>query len=506
MQPFCVSIRTLLLSVLLSRPGEGQFQVIGPRAPVVAFVGEEVVVSCHLNPSIDAQNMEVRWYRNDPSGLVHYYGTSQDHMDQQMPEYQGRTKFLKENITKGLVALRIHHIRPSDEGEYVCFFESSTFYNKAQFKVLVTVSGTAPHIHIEPGNRMDMKMTCTSTGWYPEPEVQWRELQGPHLAPAFETKKIEENGLFHVESSITVDKNSRADVSCVIRNLILSVEKEVHVSVADTLFPEDCPWAVGFAVFLSLLAFGATISVLFVCTRKAKGSLKKKHGKLRKEYELLREQKGKLHEELERIKFLGEEGLKYARRYAENVTLDPDTANPYLQITDDNKSVKGGDTFQELPKRRQRFDNLVCVLGQQIFSKGKHYWEVSVKNKIKWTLGICKDSVCRRGEIMVSSETGFWTIGLNRNNDYQALLNPQKTLHLEESPETIGIFLDYEAGRVSFYNVTNLSHIYTYRNCFTGSLRPYFYPGPLYNGQNEHPLTILPLGHIRKAIGRRRSM
>ena len=82
--------------------------------------------------------MEVRWYRNDPSGLVHYYGTSQDHMDQQMPEYQGRTKFLKGNITKGLVALRIHHIRPSDEGEYVCFFESSTFYNKAQFKVLVT--------------------------------------------------------------------------------------------------------------------------------------------------------------------------------------------------------------------------------------------------------------------------------------------------------------------------------------------------------------------------------
>uniref|UniRef100_A0ABI7ZQZ9 Ig-like domain-containing protein n=1 Tax=Felis catus TaxID=9685 RepID=A0ABI7ZQZ9_FELCA len=158
--------------------------------------------------------MEVRWYRNDPSGLVHYYGTSQDHMDQQMPEYRGRTKFLKGNITKGLVALRIHHIRPSDEGEYVCFFESSTFYNKAQFKVLVTVSGTAPHIHIEPSNRMDMKMTCTSMGWYPEPEVQWRDLQGLRLAPAFETKKIEENGLFHVESSITVEKFKSRCVLC----------------------------------------------------------------------------------------------------------------------------------------------------------------------------------------------------------------------------------------------------------------------------------------------------
>ncbi|XP_077609169.1 erythroid membrane-associated protein-like [Crocuta crocuta] len=160
----------------------------------------------------------------------------------------------------------------------------------------------------------------------------------------------------------------------------------------------------------------------------------------------------KLHEKLERIKLLGEE----------NITLDPNTAHPYLVITDEKKSVKTVATLQELPKTTQRFDNLVCVLGEQFFSKGKHYWEVNVKNKIKWTLGICKDSVCRRGEIIVSPETGFWTMCLKRSNDYQALANPQITLHLEESLEIIGIFLDYEAGRVSFYNVTNLSHIYTY--------------------------------------------
>lgn len=167
--------------------------------------------------------------------------------------------------------------------------------------------------------------------------------------------------------------------------------------------------------------------------------------------------------------------------------------------------MKGGDTLQELPKSRQRFDNLVCVLGQQFFSKGRHYWEVNVKNKIKWTLGICKDSVCRQGEIIVSPEAGFWTLCLNRSNDYQALANPRITLHLEEPPEIIGIFLDYKDGRVSFYNVTNLSHIYTYRKCFTEALRPYFYPGPPYNGQNEHPLTILSLRHINKP-GRRYSV
>uniref|UniRef100_UPI00063CE172 butyrophilin subfamily 1 member A1-like n=1 Tax=Odobenus rosmarus divergens TaxID=9708 RepID=UPI00063CE172 len=181
---------------------------------------------------MDAQNMEVKWYRNDPFGLVHHYGTSWNKMEEQRPEYQGRTEFLKENITKGHVALRIHPIQPSDGGEYRCFFESSSYYNKAQFKVLITGSGLIPRIHIEPGKRREIKVTCTSTGWYPEPELQWRDHQGLHLTPASETKKIEENGLFRVESSLTVDKSSRAEVSCVVRNLILSVEKEVHVSMA----------------------------------------------------------------------------------------------------------------------------------------------------------------------------------------------------------------------------------------------------------------------------------
>ncbi|XP_040320976.1 butyrophilin subfamily 1 member A1-like [Herpailurus yagouaroundi] len=220
----------------------GQFHVIGPRTPVIAVVGEEAVLSCHLSPSMDAQDMEVTWYRNDLSGLVHQYRTSQDHLEHQIPEYQGRTEFLKDNITKGHVALRIYPIRPSDGGEYGCFFESSTFYTEVQFEMLVTVSGMAPHIHIEPGNNRDIKMTCISTGWFPEPEIQWKDPQGLHLAPASETKRIEENGLFHVESSITMDRSSRTEVSCVIRNLILSVEKVVLVSMAGQFPPKLIYW------------------------------------------------------------------------------------------------------------------------------------------------------------------------------------------------------------------------------------------------------------------------
>ncbi|XP_077922554.1 butyrophilin subfamily 1 member A1-like isoform X2 [Halichoerus grypus] len=410
---------------------------------------------------MDAQNMVVRWYRNDPFGLVHRYSTSQNDTEEQRPEYQGRTEFLKENIIRGHVALRIHPIQPSDGGEYACFFENSTYYNEATFQVLVTVSGMAPHIHIESGNRRDIKLTCTSAGWYPEPELQWRDHQGLNLAPVSETKTVEENGMFHVKSSLTVDKSSTANVSCVVRNLILNVEKEVHVSMADALFLEDYTWIVWLAVILIFLAISAAICLLILRARKAKG-------------------------------------MEFARKYAENVTLDPDTAHPYPQVGEDKRSVKRGDILQELPKNKQQFDDLVCVLGQQIFSKGKHYWEVNVKNTMQWTLGICKNSICRQGEIMVSSETGFWTLCLSRSNNYQALANPRVILHIEEPLEIIGIFLDYEAGSVSFYNVTNKSHIYTYKQCFTEALRPYFYPGPLSSDQHGHTLTIEHLSCLEK--------
>ncbi|XP_039741479.1 butyrophilin subfamily 1 member A1-like isoform X4 [Pteropus medius] len=504
MQPLWISTGTLLLSILLPWPVTGQFHVIGPRSPVIAVVEEEIVLPCQLSPPRDAGDMEVRWYRAHSPGLVLRYPSPQDPAEPQRQDYRARAEVLLENATRGLVSLRVRPVHASDGGEYTCFFESPTYYNEAKFEVLVTGTGMAPHIHIESGNTKGIKVTCTSTGWYPEPEVQWKDLQGLHLTPASETKTIEGNGLFHVQSSIIVDKSSK-NVSCVIRNPVLGVEKGARVSVADALFPRNSPWIVGLAVFVALLVFSMIIiSILFLRAKKAKGSLKEengslkekhgslneKHGELREQYEHLIKQKGKLHEELEKRKLLGEEGLKLARCYAEGVTLDRKTAHPYLQIAKDNKSVRGGDVFQDLPKCRQRFDTLVCVLGQQIFFKGKHYWEVSVKEKIKWTLGICKDSVCRQGEIQLSPEVGFWTLCLNKKNDYQALANPRVPLHLEESPEIVGIFLDYEAGRVSFYNVTSLTHIYTYRECFREALRPYFYPGPLHNGQNGHPLII----------------
>ncbi|KAF7476660.1 hypothetical protein GHT09_012232 [Marmota monax] len=209
---------------------------MGPRSPVIAVVGTGAEFPCGLSPSTDAQHMEVRWFHGNHSGLVHYYRDSKDYLEQQRPEYHGRTELLRENITGGQVALGIHPIRPADEGDYRCLFVSSTYHNEARFHVEVTGSGSTPHIHVQTDDADGLKLTCTSMGWYPEPEVHWEDSLEQHLTPASETKMTDGDGLFEVQTSIMVDKSLSANVSCFIRNPVLSSQKGVCVSLAGSPF------------------------------------------------------------------------------------------------------------------------------------------------------------------------------------------------------------------------------------------------------------------------------
>ncbi|XP_030055741.1 E3 ubiquitin-protein ligase TRIM39-like isoform X6 [Microcaecilia unicolor] len=169
-------------------------------------------------------------------------------------------------------------------------------------------------------------------------------------------------------------------------------------------------------------------------------------------------------------------------RYTVNVTLDPETAGPDLVLSEDRKSVRMGYTEQKVPDTPQRFDAYPFVLGSEGFTSGRHYWEVEVRggwdciveDRSYWILGVCKDSVRRKGGIKLSPEEGFWTVGLGFGLIWWLLTSPENRLPLSESPRAVGILLDYEAGKVSFYDAENKSHFLTFTNSFTGKLRPIF--------------------------------
>ncbi|XP_073707654.1 E3 ubiquitin-protein ligase TRIM39-like [Garra rufa] len=186
--------------------------------------------------------------------------------------------------------------------------------------------------------------------------------------------------------------------------------------------------------------------------------------------------------------------LKWMQQYAVDVTLDPDTANPYLILSDDGKQVRCGDIRQKLPDKPERFDTCACVLGKEGFSSGRFYFEVQVKGKTKWDLGVARESINRKGEITASPSHGQWTVFLRNRNEYKACDDPRVSLSLRVKPQRVGVFVDYEEGLVSFYDVESSSHIYSFTGqSFTEKLYPLF--SPCYNdgGKNSRPLIITPV-------------
>ncbi|KAM4869473.1 butyrophilin subfamily 1 member A1-like [Urocitellus parryii] len=341
---------------------------MGPRSPVIAVVGAGAEFPCHLSPSTDAQHMEVRWFHGNHSGLVHYYRDSKDYLEQQQPEYHGRTELLRENITRGQVALRIHPIRPADEGDYRCLFVSSTYHNEARF----------------------------------------------------------------------------------------------HVEVTEGLFPSSCTWMVVLAVLISVLVLAAAICAVFLLARKDKG-------------------------------------LNKIRKFAEDIILDKDTAHPYLAVSPDGKCVKSVTKKQDVPDKPERFDTMPAVLGQNRFSSGSHYWEVEVAGNSKWTVGICVESVNRKGQyISAKTQSGFWTLCL-KDGTYKALSVSHHVLQATGPLLRVGIFLQYKEGLISFYNVTECTILHTFKSEFTEPLRPYFYPEPA-GEKSTNALTIVKVPAADPAV------
>ncbi|XP_042283882.1 E3 ubiquitin-protein ligase TRIM39-like [Thunnus maccoyii] len=194
------------------------------------------------------------------------------------------------------------------------------------------------------------------------------------------------------------------------------------------------------------------------------------------------------------MKKLFEAELKRVQQYAVDVTLDPDTANPKLILSDDEKQVNHGDVKKNLPDNPERFSFCPCVLGKQSFSSGRFYFEVQVKGKSDWDLGVARESINRKGKITLIPQDGYWTICLRNRNEYSVYNNSSVRLSLKSQPQKVGVFMDYEEGLVSFYDVDAAALIYSFTGCsFTEKLYPYF--GPCINdgGKNSAPLIICPV-------------
>ena len=186
--------------------------------------------------------------------------------------------------------------------------------------------------------------------------------------------------------------------------------------------------------------------------------------------------------------------LKSVQQYEVDVTLDPDTANPKLILSEDGKQVHDGGVQKNLPDNCKRFTKHPSVLTRQSFSSGRFYFEVQAKNKTAWYLGVARESINRKGDLIMTPEKGYWTILFTKDqlvfSDKPAVLLP-----LRAELQKVGVFVDYDEGLVSFYDVEARVHIYSATGCtFRQPLYPILCPGKYnYEGINSAPLIISPV-------------
>ncbi|CAL8339859.1 unnamed protein product [Merluccius merluccius] len=185
--------------------------------------------------------------------------------------------------------------------------------------------------------------------------------------------------------------------------------------------------------------------------------------------------------------------LKRFQQYEVDVTLDPDTAHPQLIMSEDGKQVYDGGVVKNHPDNPKRFTPCVCVLTKQSFSSGRFYFEVQVKDKTTWWLGVARESINRKGYITCTPEKGFWIITFSNDKlVFRDTLNTR--LPLRDELQRVGVFVDYDEGLVSFYDVEARVHIYSATGCtFSEPLYPILNPSFHNKGKNSAPLIISPV-------------
>ncbi|XP_075175617.1 E3 ubiquitin-protein ligase TRIM62-like [Anomaloglossus baeobatrachus] len=159
-----------------------------------------------------------------------------------------------------------------------------------------------------------------------------------------------------------------------------------------------------------------------------------------------------------------------------DILLDIDTAHNNIIISQDLRSSHTARS-QNRPDGPKRFRSHQ-VLSSRSFSSGRHYWEVDVSQARSWMVGVAGESLERKvnGKI---SYIGFnkksWAI-ISEKNFFESHKNLHKPLVLNSPVRVVGVYLDYDAGRLSFYQVgDHIRHLHTFTASFSEPLYPALY-------------------------------
>uniref|UniRef100_A0A1B8XSX4 B30.2/SPRY domain-containing protein n=1 Tax=Xenopus tropicalis TaxID=8364 RepID=A0A1B8XSX4_XENTR len=175
---------------------------------------------------------------------------------------------------------------------------------------------------------------------------------------------------------------------------------------------------------------------------------------------------------------LGIRRLIYGQE-ATDLVLDINTAGYDLFVSGDRKFASYSHTRQHYPQSPERFQDLAQALSSRSFPSGRHYWEVEVNELGEWMVGAAYPSIERGGDqCWIGDNNKSWC--LYRWFDNYSVRHDSKWADLTHAPSfrRIRISLDYETGRLSFYELSEpIRHLHTFTASFTEPLHAAFWVG-----------------------------
>uniref|UniRef100_A0A671TLF1 Ig-like domain-containing protein n=1 Tax=Sparus aurata TaxID=8175 RepID=A0A671TLF1_SPAAU len=213
--------------------GLKQNTVVGPAQPVVAAVGQDIVLPCHLEPAANASEMTVEWTRPDlEPRFVYVWRDGVELESKKHPVYEGRTSVFSDELKHGNISLKLSRVRISDEGRYRCFIPD---VGDSSVQLIPGAVSSPFIVRIERSSSGHVVLQCESTGWYPEPEVFWLDGEG-NLLSAGPTETVRgPDDLYTVSSRVTVEKRHSNSFTCRVQQNHTNQTREtlIHVSGLD---------------------------------------------------------------------------------------------------------------------------------------------------------------------------------------------------------------------------------------------------------------------------------
>ncbi|XP_075701431.1 E3 ubiquitin/ISG15 ligase TRIM25-like [Rhinoderma darwinii] len=166
----------------------------------------------------------------------------------------------------------------------------------------------------------------------------------------------------------------------------------------------------------------------------------------------------------------------FYRIESSDLLLDIDTAANNVSITKDLKSATWSVVSQrrkETPARFQQFQ----VLSIQGILSGEHYWEVEASEAEYWMVGMAYPSAETKGEkSWIGNNKKSWCF-CRWYEEYSIRHNGKDVQLLPGmSSDRYGIHVDYDSGRLSFYELCDpIRHLYTFNENFTEPLHAAFW-------------------------------